>query len=438
MLNHASQPELRSAHAATVALRTRRGVTLLELLIVLLILLMITAAAVPIVAPALQNRQMREASRMVTSYLGAAKARAIETGRPVGIIIERFNGLPFAFQMSQIEVPPPYMGDTFTCVAEVESVTTPAGSLTAGRAASMFPGMQAKWFKVTMTDRQTGDSSTFNHHLVRVGDRIQFNNQGHEFVILGPDEVSGPVQPDGTVDLTGTGAILDVAYLFPTGGTAPIFPSDSLPITVAANTAMNYQILRQPVRTTTPPLVLPEGVVIDLSISGVGATLFNRAEYGTVAVGDPVPEPLVTVDPMILFSPTGRVASVTQANGQQGRASGMIFLLLGRRELMSDVTRRMTGSDLVFQNLSPIGDTANPAPPPAQNFWVGIGPQTGQVSVAEVAPHIQDYQTPSASGAMLASQALVIQLTLLGNDTLAPPRGGALDFILQSQSVGGR
>ena len=90
----------------------RRGVTLLELLIVMVILLMITAAAIPIVVPATRNRQMREATRLVTTYLGAAKARAVQTGRPAGVMIERFNGNAFALQISQVEVPPPYAGDT--------------------------------------------------------------------------------------------------------------------------------------------------------------------------------------------------------------------------------------------------------------------------------------------------------------------------------------
>jgi len=47
----------------------------------------------------------------VTAFLGAAKARAVQLGRPVGIVIERENGQAFAFRMAQVEVPPPYSGD---------------------------------------------------------------------------------------------------------------------------------------------------------------------------------------------------------------------------------------------------------------------------------------------------------------------------------------
>ena len=113
------------AAGAAVRLRGRRGVTLLELLVVLLILLMVTAASVPIIAPALRNRQVREASRLLSAYLGAAKARAVQTGRPVGIKIERFNGQPYALTVSQVEVPPPYMGDVYGATATVVTVPSP-------------------------------------------------------------------------------------------------------------------------------------------------------------------------------------------------------------------------------------------------------------------------------------------------------------------------
>ena len=43
------------------------GFTLIEILVVITILLMVTAAAIPIMAPALENRRMREASRLVAA-----------------------------------------------------------------------------------------------------------------------------------------------------------------------------------------------------------------------------------------------------------------------------------------------------------------------------------------------------------------------------------
>ena len=94
------------------AVAVRRGITLLELLIVMLILLMITAAAIPIMAPAMRNRQMREATRLVSAYLGAAKARAVANRPPRWACRSSDStATAFALQLSQVEVPPPYSGD---------------------------------------------------------------------------------------------------------------------------------------------------------------------------------------------------------------------------------------------------------------------------------------------------------------------------------------
>ena len=126
--------------------------TLLELLIVMVILMMITAAAIPLLAPAVQNRRMREASRMVSSYISGARSKAIESGQPVGVMIERSNGQPYAMTLSYVEQPPPYSGDTTGALCTVH----PAGGNT---------------FNVNFV-------SGINQSLVQVGDQIQFGFQG--------------------------------------------------------------------------------------------------------------------------------------------------------------------------------------------------------------------------------------------------------------------
>ncbi len=102
------------------SLRSRSGVTILELLIVLLILLMVTAAAIPIMAPALENRRMREAARLASSFISGARSKAIQSGREVGVVLQRFEGKPYAMTMSYVEVPPPYGGDTIGAPARVQ------------------------------------------------------------------------------------------------------------------------------------------------------------------------------------------------------------------------------------------------------------------------------------------------------------------------------
>ena len=115
------------------AMRTRQGLTLLELLVVILIMLMLTGLAIPVLAPALANRRQREAARAVNAYIGAARERAVALGRPVGVKLERFPGQPdMCTTLSYVEVPPPYAGDTFDArLAVVIGSVTPYTPTTA-------------------------------------------------------------------------------------------------------------------------------------------------------------------------------------------------------------------------------------------------------------------------------------------------------------------
>ena len=74
--------------------------------------------------------------------------------------------------------------------------------------------------------------------------------------------------------------------------------------------------------------------------------------------------------------------------------------------------------------------------PPAQNFWITIGPTSGQVSVSEVAPHMQDYKNTLG---LLSNYDDLIALALWGVDPAGNVVGtGARTYAKESQSLGGR
>jgi prepilin-type N-terminal cleavage/methylation domain-containing protein len=298
-----------------------RGVTLLELLIVLTIMLMVTAAAIPIMLPAVQNRRMREASRLVSSYITGARARAIETGRPVGVMFERFNGLPFSMNLSYVEVPQPYAGDTVNSRILV----------TAGGQVTSFVSGDTQW-----------------NGLLHVGDLLKLDFKGPLYFL-----VSGSsALPQGSV-LTAPPWQL----LTPTG-------PPTLPANYSGANGVAFQIFRQPVRSSAAPMQLPEGAVIDLASSGLGSGTFNT--------GTPT-SPIVAYNPVVTFSPNGSVDYVGVPQLQ--RPNNPIFFLLGRRDLMPDASKTGTNENLydptTLQHL--------------QNFWISIGYQTGHVSVTEQA-----------------------------------------------------
>ena len=63
--------------------RNCRGMTLVELMMVISIMTILMAVAIPLIRPAFQDRQLREASRQINAFFAGAKARAAETGRPL-------------------------------------------------------------------------------------------------------------------------------------------------------------------------------------------------------------------------------------------------------------------------------------------------------------------------------------------------------------------
>ncbi len=165
-----------------------RGFTLIEMLIVITITLVLVAAAATHMQPAMESRRVRETARQINVYLGSARNRAMETGRPCGVTLHRFVITPgppavaCVMSLDICEVPPCYCGDTETSMANI--TWTGVGNT----------------LSVTFTD---GALST---GLVRPGDLIQFNGQGLFYRVADTvGTTTNPVDTNGY--LTGVGTI---------------------------------------------------------------------------------------------------------------------------------------------------------------------------------------------------------------------------------------
>src|ERR1043165_8553567 len=65
----------------------RRGYTLAEMLVVMTIMLILVAITLPAVKNVMQGGNTRESSRQLNAYFAMAKARALQTGRPCGVMM---------------------------------------------------------------------------------------------------------------------------------------------------------------------------------------------------------------------------------------------------------------------------------------------------------------------------------------------------------------
>jgi prepilin-type N-terminal cleavage/methylation domain-containing protein len=205
---------------------SRSGFTLIEMLIVITIMLLLTLAALVMLTPALENRKVREATRMVNSYLSSARSRAMETGRPCGVLFHGISSSTLAAStMDQCEVPEAFAGDSTT------SSVTVIGSVSGTTAT------------ITATP-----SDSFNTTLIAIGDKIQFNGQGYLYTIT-------------DVTTSSMTATLNVS----SGESIPWSSS-------TASASMPYCIYRSPVINAVATLQLPTGAVVDFTASGIGAS----------------------------------------------------------------------------------------------------------------------------------------------------------------------
>ena len=72
----------------------RSGAALIELLVVLVIFAILAASAIPMLSPIMSNRQMHKGTRVVSSVLTGPRNRAMQSGRPYAVVLDRVPGLP--------------------------------------------------------------------------------------------------------------------------------------------------------------------------------------------------------------------------------------------------------------------------------------------------------------------------------------------------------
>jgi prepilin-type N-terminal cleavage/methylation domain-containing protein len=321
------------------------GFTLIEMLVVVSIVMILTLAAVTRMQPAAESRRIREAARALNVYFSTARSRAMETGRPCGVMLRTFRKAdgtvvtpPFMMIADQCEIPPCYCGDTDQSVATVIN----NGS--------------------TLTVTLPNDAPA---NLLKQGDTVQFGCQGPSYSI----DQSTPVDSKSRFVIA-TGTTWTLTCDVPTGLVVPW---------TAVGQSVPYRVFRSPVKSAATSLQLPAGSVIDMDASGID----------TVTSFDPAGGP---GDVVILFSPNGSVYQVWINSAGYGAGgsplvSQPIFILVGKRERVGNAaqTSQTSGNRPLWANWQDL-----------DNVWVVINPQTGLVTTNDVTivstnPSSQDY-----------------------------------------------
>jgi Tfp pilus assembly protein FimT len=251
------------------------AMTLVELLVVVTIMVVLMAVSVPLMRPAIREASLREASRLMNTYLTSARARAIQTASECGVQIVRSTPGNTAFEVFILETPTPYAGD-----------------LTDSRANLIDTNSDDYADQATFAKAQNGQL----YDLVNRGDLIRFGHRGDSYVITGKTP-GDPVKLDFR--------IRDSTMSYPV-------PKSNEP----------YLLYRQPIRSSTKPLQFSGGTALDLRRSGIGVA---GMQFQASTATD-------TSTVTILFSPNGGVSRVGYGTNQGDTSiipASSIFLLIG-------------------------------------------------------------------------------------------------------------
>jgi prepilin-type N-terminal cleavage/methylation domain-containing protein len=324
----------------------RRGMTLVELLVVIGIMLVAIVMFVPRIKPMMEKNRVRESARAIQLYLSSARNQAMATGRSCGVMIEPLpaeNGC--STMLTQVETPVPYGGDTVNALATVRPTNPPPA------AADGFA-----YCDITLSSAP----------IVPLfwGDMIQIGYQGYWLTLDSRNPVDSA---HNSVITSGVNlkARMDVSH-----GESPAWLNQPAGITGP------YKIIRWPVKSAAAALQLPSPTVVDLTWSG------NDPPGSGIS---PVWQASTTSSPpTIMFASDGTVDRIYVMNSgtyQAVQITTPIYLLVGMRNKVKDTNNA---------NLN-LNDF--------QSLWVSIDPATGLIVVADMAAVGKDASvlTPSAS-----------------------------------------
>lgn len=238
-------------------LKPRQAMTIIELLVVISILAIISAILVPQLRIANEDRNLREAARMVGSMFAQASQRAVNDGES-GILIERnpnivdpgpdgtFDTTDDVFYAGTTlficRRVPNYRGDDEGSQAQRVSVDASGSAYLPGEIFIPLP-------------LESGLSTpTPEDDLIRVNDTITFNSSDARFIIT---RVAV-----GTDRLDGNRSKLQLSIRATSSYLTHLLPQD------AQHDIGEFKIYRQPRRLESSRVDLPDGYMIDFRGSG--------------------------------------------------------------------------------------------------------------------------------------------------------------------------
>ena len=372
--------------------QSNRAMTMIELLVVITIIMVLTGVMIPTIRYQTRNRALREAERQLNAFIGSAQARAQQLGRPVGIWIERVddgNTLVRANHSVSVylaEVPLPYSGYLRNSFVRI----TQMGILTFHIISGLDPNTGMPIYGNDPILYNANNRFIENGHF-----KIQFNNRGPYY--------------DAMRNGNNYRLVLNQRH-----GRLPT-------ANLGSSSGVPYQIHRLPKKSFLPPLNLPAGAIIDLSVSGMSANQGDGrgldGEWGVANVDDDLNDVVDDISEagylgsddfcgnefltntanghhpvIIMFQPSGGIKSVIFDDNSPFRPHGWVHLLVGRQN-------QVVPTDLFRDEETEKGNIMD-----MNNRWLSINHRTGSIvseNVDSIAPNALTVFGPIAAARQL-------------------------------------
>ena len=354
---------------------SKRGFTLIEILIVLGVFSVLAAIALPLVRNMISEQKGANASRSISSFIDLTRRRAIAESRPMGILIERLDNSSGEFsprrgaalRIRQMRGVPGYTGEASNAIALLHADTSwpPVGH--PARPNENDPDPDPNLIDAAVFDGADNQLLLLSARMnvddnppILVGDPIEFPGgriasitRIEAFVENGVDKVKVNFDLEDNIE-----------YNTSTRRPTQRFPAAARHVNSPFNgtlspafSAVKYKIYRSPVLSTSAPFNLPNGLAIDLNYSGVGATGNDFAPR----------EDNQNANIIITFGADGSVVAVRDSSGTVGAPTGLIFLCLGE-------TDGLRPDSLLTREKGAVANLVN-----QKSIWIVINPSTGRV-----------------------------------------------------------
>lgn len=356
-------------------------------MVVLVIMSLLVAAVIPMMAPATQTRRLREGARILNTMIGTAQAEAVGTNRLSGIWLEKFSvetgqesDRGAVMNVYYCEEPQPFAGFSDNSAVILRS-DVEGGPITRVRFILDYPNPN--------NPELSYHSDPIPPKMLRPGDRIEV--AGALFKLIYDPKWPNLLDNDGFFQATMGSSPAEL----PCSPDPVQFKIWNFNFVLSSQEEDNYVwtyprpyvIHRLPVKTSTEPIQLPSGIVIDLEGSGDGSDYYGffhdpLRPFPLDRDGNPIPND--NNDPVIiLFAPDGTLSEIYRNAGLDSISKvyplpliyspqGAIHLLVGRRENVNE-----SRSDQSFTE----NNKANWVN--LESMWVSISPQTGRVVTNE-------------------------------------------------------